>query len=233
MAFVKVWQKLKLTLAWREIHVLMKVKPSYAELKRLLEMYESPGRHYHTIEHIYQCIKLIDKLYRKDVRHTHLVKLAIFYHDCVYDVEQKDNEQASAKIFEGYADRHILSQNVYLRKNMDLVRDLILMTAGHKVERDDNIFMRIMNDVDMSIMGADPASYMKYARNVWIEYSKFGKESYIKGRLAFLESIDPWQLFHTPQMFNRYLQARQNIRNEINILRTSPDEITGWYYRGN
>lgn len=205
---------------WASAHMRVGAKPSWSEFWRLIRCYSEDHRHYHTIQHIYECLRYIRKHYQ-DHSMIHLVRFAIFYHDIVYDVTSKDNERLSADQWMQYASQLENMTSIHI----NLVEQLILMTASHKLEPGSGMLFRVMNDVDMHIFLCPDGHYLEYARNVWREYSVFGPEKFIEGRTAFLESLDPDQLFYTKEA-RPYLQhARANIALELEVLQSCPEQI--------
>lgn len=211
--------RLSLFLIWRQTHKGLGTKASMIEFRRLCRAYDEPHRHYHTLRHIKSCLDVINTHY-SDVPNIDRVRMAIFYHDIVYDVKRKDNEFASANIFTIYGIKLGLPVEV-----TSSIGHLIDMTATHKVDENAGPLVKVMNDVDMSILAADEATYLEYARGVWREYSEFGRDLYIDGRLQFLETVDPSKLFHTAPMKAKVNDAVCNIRMERDLLYLNPDYI--------
>lgn len=76
------------------------------EIVRLMALelhtrYSEPQRHYHTLEHISH---MLDALKPRAAHKT--IKLAIWFHDCVYDPVKGGpwNEQESIRVWERFAD---------------------------------------------------------------------------------------------------------------------------------
>lgn len=81
---------------WVSIHLAVGVRPSLKEFFRLRTAYSEPGRFYHTFQHIAECIRFVNRHYGNG-EDAVLVKFALFYHDVVYYVMRKDNEEMSAQ----------------------------------------------------------------------------------------------------------------------------------------
>ncbi|RNF87851.1 hypothetical protein EFK07_14505 [Pseudomonas putida] len=62
----------------------------------LLMQYSEPGRHYHTLEHIAACLEHFDS-WRHLADKPHLVELALWLHDVIYNTHRVDNEACSAQ----------------------------------------------------------------------------------------------------------------------------------------
>ena len=61
----------------------------------LLDAYTEPHRHYHTVQHIVECLDLYHQV-KKQLEQTLWVELAIWFHDVVYDPQSNENEMRSA-----------------------------------------------------------------------------------------------------------------------------------------
>ena len=68
-------------------------------LKLLNLRYGEPARFYHTLDHIDELMRFYDE-YRGKIVDNLAVRLAIMYHDIIYDPKSGTNEEDSAAIFE-------------------------------------------------------------------------------------------------------------------------------------
>jgi len=218
---MKVRQDLYLAWAWNEAHKEFGLKPDWREYLAIRAAYQgSPaGRHYHTWQHILETIQFVFRHYG----YQPLVIFALFYHDVVYEVGRKDNEEASAARWVEYARRRDIHRHALLKQNT--VTDLIMTTKYHKVAPRQALIFSIINDADMSIFLAPTCKYLEYARDVWREFQSYGREGYLKGRLDFLEKLDPETMFSTHQAKALSEVVRGNIEMEREILLTNPDRL--------
>jgi len=67
--------------------------------EQLIAAYTAPGRHYHNLAHIEDCL---DALARVDLSslEREILSEAIWWHDVVYDATRPDNEELSAQLAE-------------------------------------------------------------------------------------------------------------------------------------
>lgn len=210
---------LYLLVEWIAIHLRERAWPNFREFYAITKMYRESGRHYHTLIHIRDCLRFINRFFPR-VKNVHLVKMAIFYHDCYYDVTRKDNELRSA---ERWKVRDILN-----RTRQTKVYDLIMLTAGHQSGDAMDELSKVMNDADLHVLGQSRGIYMDYAKGVWREYSQFGEEAYIAGRISFLKVFSKNRVFRTKKMLYLFEhQAKANLKAELHVLRVRPNRIVG------
>jgi predicted metal-dependent HD superfamily phosphohydrolase len=181
-----------------------------AELWKEVEAaYASPGRAYHTLEHVREVLRRLDEV--QTWEHPDEVLLAALFHDAVYVPGAKDNEARSAELARAAAARH------FPRADTDRVARLILLTARHglltpaDVEAEDALFL----DCDMAILAADAAEFDAYDRGVAAEYAQVPRELYQAGRRAFLSG-----LLAKPRIFlSDFFHARLDARARANLRR--------------
>src|SRR5262249_36909343 len=82
---------------WQQLFAPLQVAPQASEqaFAALVKQYASPGRYYHTLDHIRQVIDTINQL-RNIASDLTVVLLAGWFHDVIYDPRAKDNEELSA-----------------------------------------------------------------------------------------------------------------------------------------
>ncbi len=181
--------------------------------------YASEGRFYHTLTHIGHVLHGMDLLI--DSGDYHLASnsdlalhLAAWFHDIVYDPHRNDNEEQSAT-WTTLALAHFKLPALVLPK----VSHLILATHSHMASPDD-LPAQILLDADLSILGAPPITYARYATAIRQEYIFVPDEAYRAGRRAVLKSfLDRSKIFNTTAavaVFEK--QARANLNEEIRWL---------------
>ena len=147
----------------------------------LVAAYTQPDRHYHNLNHIDRLLTTIDRT--ESLQNPTAVRLAVWFHDFVYDSQASDNEAQSAKSAE-----ELLTNIGISSKLIDRVQQLILATQGHQIDPHDPdrcIFL----DADLAILGADPVQYQAYRRSIRREYSWASDAAYKVGRIQVLESF--------------------------------------------
>ncbi len=173
----------------------------------LVERYNEPHRYYHTLAHIDYGLKVYKELMAEPL--PVLEFFAWAYHDAVYDSTQSDNEQRSADVFM----RDALNWG-FPMSSCDRVTELILATHPSAEP------ISVVNDIDLSILGAAPELYDTYVQQIRKEYSWVEPEVWRKGRTAVLKQLmHRSKLYITPEFEGAFtLPAIENISRELETL---------------
>ena len=81
---------------WKSTWAALDRRAPAGLFERLLAAWREPQRHYHTLQHLGECLALFEELHA-EARQLHEVELALWFHDAVYDVHDHDNEARSAQ----------------------------------------------------------------------------------------------------------------------------------------
>jgi predicted metal-dependent HD superfamily phosphohydrolase len=129
----------------------------------LLARYAEPHRHYHTQQHLAECLGLLDDI-RTLATDPAAVELALWFHDAIYDVPGQRNEERSADwAFDAL-------QAAGARDGLPAtVRRLVLCTRHDAVP--DAGDERLVVDIDLAILGAGPERFAEYERQIRAEYA--------------------------------------------------------------
>jgi len=181
--------------------------------------YGEPQRAYHTLSHIEQLLGQFDNI-KHNLSEPHIVALALYYHDVIYDPTRADNEQKSAE----YA---VDTLSSYLsQEQCQHIYVFIMMTANHQIdESTDSVKYSSVKysdaayllDMDLSILGAPWSTYEQYAQAIRQEYAHVADDNYHDGRTAVLRGLlaHP-KLYLTDYYYNQLeAQARDNINREL------------------
>jgi predicted metal-dependent HD superfamily phosphohydrolase len=138
---------------------------------------------------------------------------SIVYHDVVYNVLKKDNEEKSA----AYAEKK-LSALHFPQSETTHCKACILATKSHHLNDDNELNLFI--DADLSILGSEQEVYVNYARQIRKEYSIYPDFMYRPGRQKVLSHfLQMKRIFKTDEFFNKYeAQARINLQHERALL---------------
>lgn len=189
-----------------------------AHFLTLTTYYAEPHRKYHTLKHIDDCIKKFN-LFRNLAEDPIAVKLALFFHDAVYDPRRGDNESRSADLA-----KHVMG-HLHREYLVPRVEPLILVTR-HKdppQTRDEKLIV----DIDLSILGANEEEFDRYETAIRQEFLAFiTPAEFHQGRLdflkRFLERAETQGIFHTDQFRSLYAtQAINNMKRSIDRLEST------------
>ena len=149
--------------AWR---VFGLPAPADAVRDDLLRRWSEPQRHYHTPQHLAECLALFER-HRKLARHPGEVAIALWYHDAVYEVAATApgaNERASAELAADALRAAGAAPEVAAR-----VHALVLATRhdAEPVGAD----AALLVDIDLAILGAAPPRFAEYERQIRAEYA--------------------------------------------------------------
>lgn len=175
----------------------------------LVARYSEPHRAYHTLQHIEHCL---DEL--KDSRHLaenpNAVELALWYHDVIYDTKAKDSEERSAALAVEMVRNASLSENLG-----QSVANLIMTTKHSAVPIDSDV--KLLVDIDLSILGQTDNRFDEYDRQVRKEYEWVLEDAFVAGRSTILKSfLDRPAIYSTQFFHNKYeTQARRNIARSL------------------
>jgi predicted metal-dependent HD superfamily phosphohydrolase len=161
------------------------------------------------MQHLDECFSHFE-LIRDHAEHQAEVELAIWFHDAIYKVSSKDNEEKSAE----WAYASTVSSG--LPKEIgERVYSLILVTK-HKavpVSRDAEVLV----DVDLGILAAEPKRFDEYELQIRAEYAWVPEPLYRQERRKVLqEFVGRSSLYSTALFRERYeVQVRENLSRSL------------------
>ena len=179
--------------------------------------YSEPQRAYHTLEHIEQLFIQFESI-QHVLSEPHIIALAVYYHDVIYDPTRSDNELRSAE----YA---VEALRPYLRdEQCQHIYALIMMTASHQIDTlidsDKYNDAAYLLDMDLSVLGTPWSTYQQYANAIRQEYAHVLDTQYRDGRTAVLKGLLAHPRLYLTDYYYELLenQARDNIKREIHSL---------------
>ena len=182
--------------------------------------YNESQRAYHSLQHIQQLFSQFEQI-KHQLHEPHIIALALYYHDVIYDPRRSDNELKSAEYaveaLKGYLSAE-QCQHIYA---------LIMMTATHELheclDKDTVSDAAYLLDMDLSILGTPWSEYQVYAQAVRQEYRHIANEDYRTGRIAVLQKLLAHPVLYLTAYYHNYfeVQARDNIKREISLLHAS------------
>lgn len=172
--------------------------------------YSEEHRMYHNLQHLAEVFSCFDT-YENHLESPDMVAFSIFYHDIIYNVWKKDNEERSAdfafKKLTGLINDPHLSE----------ICNQILATKTHNAKNNDTQWLV---DFDLAILGQNDNTYKKYTELILKEYKTVPSFIYKKGRKKVLQHfLDKSFIFATPIFRELYeKQAKENLYNELQSL---------------
>lgn len=186
------------------------ISDSWAEI---VSAYQSPERYYHDLNHISDMLSLWEQ-HRSHLQYPELLALCIWFHDIIYRVDQKDNEQQSAE-----RACHYLEQSELSSTAISQVYQSILATQQHQLTFDYPDLAYLL-DFDLAVLGRNWEPYLEYAKQIRKEYSMYPEELYRPGRRKVLEHfLARENLYFTTFAQEEWeSQARSNLKMELSSL---------------
>lgn len=194
--------------SWFELYQRYHFSEPQKVFNKLIAAYSEKQRAYHTIQHLYECLVLVDSI-RADLNDAHAVELAICFHDAVYDPQAKDNELKSAELFEQY-----LAQDL----SIDIIQKIkrwIIATQKHEVT--DELDLQFLLDIDLAILAASPERFDEYEQQIQQEYAWVDPDVYSIKRKQVLAHFYQTEPLYQTEYFQQLLEqrAKSNLKNII------------------
>lgn len=186
-------------------------EPPRDTFESLCRAYAEPQRRYHTLQHLGECVAQAGEIERL-AEHPGEVLIALWFHDAVYDTHARGNEAASAD----WARDTVAAAGS--RGAADRVHALVMATEHHAVPATRDA--QVMVDVDLSILGAEPARFDEYERQVRDEYRHVPELLFRTKRRSVLQGfLARPRLYNTEAYVDRLeAPARANLRRSIDRL---------------
>lgn len=192
--------------AW---HGLKAAGDGRAWFAQLLNCYVEPQRHYHTLQHLQECLAHFEQA-RTAAAHPHEVEMALWFHDAIYEVRGSDNEQRSAD----WA-RDVLQSAGVAAEVAERVHALIMATRHTAVPTGQD--EQLLIDIDLSILGAEAERFAEYEDQIRREYAFVPGWLFKRKRRAILASFLDRPRLYSTALFHDALEqrARSNLRQAI------------------
>lgn len=171
----------------------------------VLARHAEPQRHYHTQQHLGECLAAFDGA-RESAERPHEVELALWFHDAVYDVKRHDNEQRSAD----WARAALLDAGV----DADAAQRVhALVMATRHTAMPEGRDATLLVDIDLSILGAERPRFDEYERQIRQEYAYVPGFLFRRKRREILKDfLDRPAIYGTPHFHDALeRRARENL----------------------
>jgi predicted metal-dependent HD superfamily phosphohydrolase len=179
---------------------------------QLVGAYSEQHRHYHTLQHLRDCLAHLDAAASLAQRPGE-VELALWFHDAIYDPTRADNEERSAE----WAWRSILAAGL-AEDVAQRVQAMVLATKGH--EAGDDADTRLLLDIDLAILGSAPARFDEFGEQVRAEYAHVPEPEFRARRARVLAGFLARPRIYATAPFHDALEhrARENLTRTIAAL---------------
>ncbi len=196
--------------SWFELHRHYHFSEPQKIFNKLIAAYSEKQRAYHTLQHLYECLVLLDSI-RSDLKDAYSVELALWFHDAIYDPQAKDNELKSAELFGRYM-AHDLSVEIVKK-----IKRWIITTQKH--EATDELDLQFLLDIDLAILATSPARFAEYEQQIQQEYAWVDPDVYsIKRKEVLAHFYQTESLYQTEYFQQNFEQrAKQNLNRILNI----------------
>ena len=195
---------------WQQLHLT----PPLTLVDELNAAYSQPHRYYHTLQHLQECLTLLAQLQHLAIQPAQIA-LALYFHDAIYDVYGNDNEAQSA----AWAAKVLIDIGAE-SKLISRIDTLIMATQHHAPQLTADADSQLLVDIDLAILGREPARFAEYEQQIRQEYHWVSAEQYRQGRGQVLRSfLDRPTIFSTNYFRENFeQQARINIQTTLNSL---------------
>jgi predicted metal-dependent HD superfamily phosphohydrolase len=178
--------------------------------------YAEPHRAYHNWTHIEELLAQFEAN-TATLNRPFAFKLAILFHDAIYDPRASDNETRSALLLESALNEAASAGDIMCAK------DLILATHKHTTSAVDRRFVadaELFLDMDLSILGAGEERFDDYDAAIREEYSFVPLDTYRQRRAEILKSFLARPRLYLTDDYHHRLDgiARTNLRRAIGRL---------------
>ena len=190
--------------SWFELHRHYHFFEPQKIFNKLIAAYSEKQRAYHTLQHLYECLTLLESI-RSDLKDAYSVELSLWFHDAIYDPQAKDNEMKSAELFEKYMAQDLSVEIV------EKIKRWIIATQKH--ESTNELDLQFLLDIDLAILAASPERFEEYEQQIQLEYAWVESEIYsIKRKEVLAHFYQAEPLYQTEYFQQNFEQrAKQNL----------------------
>jgi predicted metal-dependent HD superfamily phosphohydrolase len=191
--------------AWQQVWQTLAPNQAMPDLQTVLNAYAQPQRHYHTTQHLQECLLWWQRC-QDHMQAPAEVALALFYHDIVYDPKRSDNELQSANTMLAHLQAYLPEAST------ERIYRWILATAHHGQQTTlsdaDDADLKWVLDIDLGILSADAERFQEYERQIRMEYRHVPLLIYrCKRRQVLRDFAQAPHLYHTDYFRNQLERA--------------------------
>ena len=196
---------------WQQVWQTLAPNQAMPDLQAVLNAYAQPQRHYHTVQHLQECLQWWQRC-QEQMRHPAEVALALFYHDIVYEPKRSDNELQSANTMLAQLQPYLPSDST------ERIYRWILATAHPGTQPDmnqeDDQDLKWVLDIDLGILSADAERFQEYERQIRMEYRHVPLLIYRCKRRQILRDFAQTEYLYHTDYFRQQLEkvAKANLQ---------------------
>lgn len=169
---------------------------SQKDIIDLIYSYSAPNRYYHNLAHLADVWDYITENGKDhlDEKEMAALKLAVIFHDVIYDPKRNDNEKESAEYF-SRCFRTINPNKSKYGKLFPYIHDatyrLIMKTETHECDDSSPLDEQLMIKGDLCAFTFDFETVWQNNVNIWKEYSWVDWGDFSAVRISFVEKYAP------------------------------------------
>ena len=197
--------------AWQQVWQTLAPNQAMPDLQTVLNAYAQPQRHYHTTQHLQECLLWWQRC-QNHMQAPAEVALALFYHDIVYDPKRSDNELQSANTMLAHLQAYLPEAST------ERIYRWILATAHHGQQTTlsdaDDADLKWVLDIDLGILSADAERFQEYERQIRMEYRHVPLLIYRCKRRQILRDFAQTEYLYHTDFFRQQLEkvAKANLQ---------------------
>ncbi len=174
-------------------------------MQRLVAAHEEPQRKYHTVQHLGECLALLEQNLDLAVDAAE-VGMALWFHDAIYNVRASDNEAKSAQ----WAASELTAAGVAPERIAHIEQHILATRHAALAEGTDQ---QLLVDIDLAILGAPRPRFEEYERQVRAEYGWVPEFLFRRTRRGILREFLARDPIYNTHRFRetREAQARDNL----------------------
>jgi predicted metal-dependent HD superfamily phosphohydrolase len=177
--------------------------------RQLVACWSEKHRHYHTLQHLRECFEHFDAS-QGDAVAPAQIAIALWFHDAFYDPKREDNEDRSADWARDAALQAGIASPVAQR-----LHAMVMATKHETLPADADT--KLLVDIDLSILGADPVRFDESDEQIRREYAHVPEPEWKVGRRRVLRGfLDRPRLYGTERYFTMLeARARDNLHRAL------------------
>lgn len=180
--------------------------------RRLFTCWSEPHRHYHSTQHLHECMQNFDEVRGLAIKPGE-VAMGLWFHDAFYDARRSDNEARSADWAAQAIRQSGLDEDIAAR-----VHALVMATLHTAAPQGADA--QLLVDIDLAILGAETARFDESNRQIREEFAHVPEEQFRTGRRRVLTGFLARPRLYSTEHFHSLLEmrARDNLQRALDRL---------------